>query len=160
MSLGPFHQELFRPSQPHPTLFSARAAKYLIALLIVNSFILCAIQSFAGGSLSRAEPVALTFFIITVILEILLLFILYRQPTNRKSLYFETPFVPFTPILSILANIYLILQLSRNTWIRFAVWMFLGFVIYGGYGLRNSSQRVIDANKRDYTTSQTSLISS
>ena len=34
MSLGgPIYKELFRPSQSHPTVLSARIAKYLIAFL-------------------------------------------------------------------------------------------------------------------------------
>jgi len=160
ISLAPFHQELLRPSQPYPTKFSAGVSKYLIALLTVNSFILCAIQIFAGNGIAYGEPATLIFFILSVLVEIGLLLILQRQPMNRKSLYFETPFVPFTPILSILANIYLILKLQPPTWIRFAVWMFVGFAIYGGYGLRNSSQRSINASKRNHSTSQTSLISS
>lgn len=30
---GPFYKELFRPSQTHPNIYSARLTKYLIALL-------------------------------------------------------------------------------------------------------------------------------
>jgi APA family basic amino acid/polyamine antiporter len=54
---------------------------------------------------------------------------------------FKTPFVPVLPILSIAACLWLMLNLTALTWIRFVVWMVLGVVIYGVYGRRNSMMR-------------------
>ena len=42
------------------------------------------------------------------------------------------------PILSALACLYLMLNLSVETWIRFLVWLVLGLLFYGGYGYRHS----------------------
>ena len=47
-------------------------------------------------------------------------------------------------IISIVACVYLMLQLPRITWIRFGVWLLLGLVIYFLYGYKNSALR----NKR------------
>jgi APA family basic amino acid/polyamine antiporter len=47
---------------------------------------------------------------------------------------FRTPWVPVLPILSALACFYLMLNLAIETWIRFLVWMAIGFVIYFVYG--------------------------
>lgn len=51
---------------------------------------------------------------------------------------FRTPLVPFVPLAAILACVWLMLNLPLETWLRFAVWMGLGFVLYFAYGRRRS----------------------
>ena len=47
---------------------------------------------------------------------------------------FRTPFVPLVPIVGALSCLYLMASLPLVTWIRFFVWMAIGFGIYFGYG--------------------------
>ena len=39
------------------------------------------------------------------------------------------PFVPLLPILSVFINFYLMSILNTATWIRFGVWMALGYIL-------------------------------
>jgi basic amino acid/polyamine antiporter, APA family len=58
---------------------------------------------------------------------------------------FRCPGVPAVPILAVVAAFYLMLNLPGATWIRFFVWMALGFVVYFAYGARHS-RLVTDPN--------------
>jgi APA family basic amino acid/polyamine antiporter len=51
---------------------------------------------------------------------------------------FRTPLVPVLPALSVLACLFVMLNLPVETWLRFVAWMALGSVVYFLYGRRNS----------------------
>jgi basic amino acid/polyamine antiporter, APA family len=51
---------------------------------------------------------------------------------------FKVPWVPVLPILSAIICFYLTINLSVETWLRFVIWMALGFIIYFSYGVRKS----------------------
>ena len=53
---------------------------------------------------------------------------------------FRAPWVPFLPIASVCACLWLMLNLTALTWIRFGIWLLLGTAIYFGYGRRHSMQ--------------------
>lgn len=53
---------------------------------------------------------------------------------------FRTPLVPWLPAVSVLATLWLMLNLPAETWVRFAVWMGIGFIVYFLYGYRHSRQ--------------------
>jgi len=46
---------------------------------------------------------------------------------------FRVPFVPVVPILSTAICLYLMLNLAVETWMRFLVWLVIGFVVYFAY---------------------------
>jgi APA family basic amino acid/polyamine antiporter len=58
------------------------------------------------------------------------------KPEMRRP--FRVPWSPALPVVSALACLYLMLNLSIATWIRFAVWLVIGLVIYGTYGHRHA----------------------
>ncbi|WP_030202453.1 amino acid permease [Streptomyces sp. NRRL S-87] len=59
---------------------------------------------------------------------------------SRPDLHraFRTPWVPFLPIVSIAASVWLMLNLPAETWLRFFIWMVIGFVVYFLYGRSHS----------------------
>ncbi|QNE22467.1 amino acid permease [Kribbella qitaiheensis] len=58
------------------------------------------------------------------------------RPDIERS--FKVPGNPVVPIIAAVICIYLMLNLSLETWLRFAIWMVLGFIVYGAYGYRKS----------------------
>ncbi len=59
-----------------------------------------------------------------------------RRPDLPRS--FRTPAVYVVATLSVLLCLYLMLNLTGETWLRFVVWMVLGLVLYATYGYRHS----------------------
>jgi APA family basic amino acid/polyamine antiporter len=51
---------------------------------------------------------------------------------------FRCPGVPVVPVLAVVTAVYLMLNLPGATWIRFLIWMVIGFVVYFAYGARHS----------------------
>ena len=62
-----------------------------------------------------------------------------REPDRPRA--FRTPWSPVTPILGIVACIYLMLGLPWITWVRFALWLVVGMLVYFSYGFRRSRLR-------------------
>ena len=59
-----------------------------------------------------------------------------RDPGRPRA--FRTPWVPLVPILGAASCAYLMLGLPWITWIRFALWLAVGLVVYFSYGSRRS----------------------
>ncbi|MHC6179887.1 APC family permease [Clostridium sp. JNZ X4-2] len=51
---------------------------------------------------------------------------------------FKCPGVPFTPILTVIFCLYLMISLPGVTWVRFAIWTGAGLLVYFMYGMRHS----------------------
>lgn len=121
-----------------PTWKSFKIAVSSLCICICCFFALAAIfiyvaeENFTQATSGDTEIVVLTALCLLSIIPMVL------QPQNKQKILFKVPFVPFIPLLSIFANIYLMLKLSPDTWVRFAAWMLIGFIIYFFYGLRKS----------------------
>ena len=63
--------------------------------------------------------------------------VLRRQRPDLKRA-FRVPLVPVIPVASALICFYLMLNLSVETWLRFLVWMVIGFAVYFLYGRHHS----------------------
>lgn len=63
--------------------------------------------------------------------------VLRKKDPNRNR-PFRCPWSPFVPVLGIVSNVVMMLSLSGVTWIRLAVWLGIGFLIYFGYSRRHS----------------------
>jgi APA family basic amino acid/polyamine antiporter len=67
--------------------------------------------------------------------------IFLRRSDPERARPFRVPWVPLTPLISIVACLYLMWELPTVTWIRFAIWLAVGLVIYFTYGFTHSTLR-------------------
>uniref|UniRef100_A0A8C1KNA1 Solute carrier family 7 member 1a n=1 Tax=Cyprinus carpio TaxID=7962 RepID=A0A8C1KNA1_CYPCA len=80
---------------------------------------------------------------------VIVTFIIWRQPESKTKLSFKVPLLPFIPVVSMFVNVYLMMQLDRGTWVRFAIWMSIGLIIYFGYGIWHSTEAVLAHSSMD-----------
>ncbi|XP_072548809.1 cationic amino acid transporter 2 [Salminus brasiliensis] len=129
---------LLRPPSS-PTATSSSVVSYLTIFIIALAVILSVILTKGIESVSEWWMI----LIITVALLCLLIaiIIIWRQPQSGVKAAFMVPLLPVLPIVSTFVNVYLMVQLGEDTWIRYAVWMAVGLLIYFGYGVWHSVQK-------------------
>ena len=86
------------------------------------------------GTLANLVSIGTLFAFIIVSIAVPIL----RRTRPDMERPFRVPFSPVIPVLSALACLYLMTNLSVETWLRFAVWMVIGVVLYLSYGRRNA----------------------
>ncbi|KFI21310.1 amino acid permease [Nitrosococcus oceani] len=69
----------------------------------------------------------------------------YTRPELHRP--FRIPFSPAVPLLGIAFCVYLMTQLSADTWTRFSVWLAAGLVIYFTYSYRHSKLSAPEESK-------------
>ncbi|XP_048034712.1 high affinity cationic amino acid transporter 1 isoform X1 [Megalobrama amblycephala] len=121
--------------------FTVNICTSLLGLLIL-SFSLLAVL---GGTAVWNVVTLSVLFSLCVILT----FIIWRQPESKTKLSFKVPLLPFIPVVSMFVNVYLMMQLDRGTWIRFAIWMSIGLIIYFGYGIWHSTEAALAHSSMD-----------
>ncbi|KAL5014297.1 hypothetical protein ScPMuIL_008567 [Solemya velum] len=121
-----------------------RTVSYSLVIFLLASVMLCLLAVFGSTYIRDAHWWAIILVLIFVVVIIIATITIAKQPQNNTKLLFWAPYVPFLPITSLLLNIYLMTSLSQDTWIRFAVWVSIGLLIYFGYGIRHSVERELD----------------
>lgn len=81
--------------------------------------------------------------------------IVLRRTRPNLPRAFRVPLSPFIPILAAALCFWLMLNLTTLTWVRFAIWLALGFIVYFSYGRRHSivgrkERGELDAGIREY----------
>nr|XP_032516997.1 cationic amino acid transporter 2 isoform X1 [Danaus plexippus plexippus] len=130
---------LDRVTSPSP--LSSTVATTLVTLYGVWSLVLMNSIHQRGEAVLLGDPAAVCEVSVGAALVVFTLFAISRQPVSEKKLAFSVPLVPWLPGVSVLLNVYLMLNLDHATWIRFAVWIAAGLLIYVTYGAWHSSER-------------------
>ncbi|KAK9521158.1 hypothetical protein VZT92_020987 [Zoarces viviparus] len=131
-------KNLLFPSNTEPSPLSGFAVNICTSILgvLVCVFSVVAVQG-------RLAVWSVSVLAILMVACLIVIFIVWRQPQSKVKLAFKVPLLPFVPVISMFINIYLMMQLDKGTWLRFAIWMVLGFFIYFGYGIRNSAEAAL-----------------
>ncbi|NWT05007.1 CTR3 protein, partial [Mionectes macconnelli] len=129
---------LFNPPSDTPTALSGRIVYVCVSVIATVVTVLCVFLTFSVAALKDTNVGCIVVLVLLLVALLIPTIIVWRQPQSNARLNFKVPFLPFLPIFSIFVNILLMVQLSAGTWVRFAIWMVVGFVIYFGYGIRNS----------------------
>ncbi|KAF3840877.1 hypothetical protein F7725_006739 [Dissostichus mawsoni] len=119
---------------------------------IKKSIILSLVINSAVDSLQALEWWSLLCVFIIVLLFVFITLIIWRQPQTATKAAFMVPFVPLLPIFSTFVNVYLMVQLGSDTWIRYAVWMAIGLIIYFCYGVQHSVQKQRLQNSQNHVS--------
>ncbi|XP_022539936.1 cationic amino acid transporter 2 isoform X1 [Astyanax mexicanus] len=132
-------QTILHPSK-QPTTASSTAVNMAVGVIVITVCVISAITTHYGLAILAMVPWVLGTLAASFVVFFVCIILICRQPQTSKKVSFMVPLLPYLPILSIFVNVYLMLQLSGDTWIRFSVWMAVGFLIYFGYGIWHSSE--------------------
>ncbi|XP_036153193.1 high affinity cationic amino acid transporter 1 [Myotis myotis] len=138
---------LLSPPNMEPSRFSGLIVNISTSLIAILIIIFCIVTVLGKEALTNVELWAIFMLIVSAVLCSVVTVIIWRQPESKTKLSFKVPFLPVLPVLSIFVNVYLMMQLDRGTWVRFAVWMLIGFAIYFGYGLWHSEEASLVAKQ-------------
>ncbi|NXS56062.1 CTR2 protein, partial [Brachypteracias leptosomus] len=130
---------LVRPP-PHPTLCSSAVVSW--ALTAVAALV-CTVSwvSAVGLSCLRASGAwCITALVLPLLGILVAALLIWRQPQSLDRASFMAPCLPFLPLLSITINSTLMARLSAAAWLRYLLWMAIGFLIYFGYGIWHSAE--------------------
>ncbi|KAM8708739.1 hypothetical protein ACLKA7_015670 [Drosophila subpalustris] len=129
-------RQLLCNSYREPNTLTSAITKIGIVVFAIFAIIWCVFMKVfdmgATGGIVALSLVGLLLIVICVVIGL--------QPVSTIELTFKVPLVPFVPCLSVFVNLYLMFQLDLFTWIRFLIWIAIGYCIYFSYGIRNSTQ--------------------
>jgi APA family basic amino acid/polyamine antiporter len=104
-----------------------------------STWIACACVGIPAGLVDIGDAADLTnigTLFAFVLVSVGVIMLRRREPERRRG--FRVPFVPLFPLISVALCLGLMSGLTVITWIRFFVWLAMGFAIYFGYGRHRS----------------------
>ena len=104
-------------------------------ITLITGLAVAALSGFVGlETLAHLVNIGTLFAFILVSVGVVIL----RRTRPDLPRSFRVPAAPLVATLAVLLCLYLMLNLTGDTWVRFGIWMALGFVVYFLYGKRHS----------------------
>jgi APA family basic amino acid/polyamine antiporter len=108
---------------------------------VQNTIIVCLVVAIAAAFFPLdvlADMTSMGTLVAFSVVSLGVLILRKRRPELSRN-GFRVPFFPITPVVSAMFCFYLILGLSRNTFILFGVWITLAILLYFSFGHRHSA---------------------
>ncbi|HJT92622.1 MAG TPA: amino acid permease [Mycobacterium sp.] len=119
---------------PRPLAKTGQHGTPVRITLIVGVLVAITASVFPIGKLEEMVNIGTLFAFVLVSAGVIVL----RRTRPELPRGFRAPWVPLLPIAAIVACVWLMLNLTGLTWIRFLIWMAIGVLIYFGYGRTHS----------------------
>ncbi|KAJ8966969.1 hypothetical protein NQ314_003192 [Rhamnusium bicolor] len=128
-----YFKQIFNRNTVLPTNVTSSVVSWEIISYFVFCFILSGLMTGFEDDLYNGTPWLIAVCSVLVAVGIILLT--------------AVPLVPWIPGISIFINIYLMTNIQRDTWIKYAYWVLIGLLIYFAYGLWHSTERSLNKRK-------------
>ncbi|XP_055267000.1 cationic amino acid transporter 3-like [Moschus berezovskii] len=129
-------KSLWFPTSNIPTQISGQIVYGCASLLVLLLTLLSLVLAQWPSQVFSGDPGLTTVAVLLLLLITGVTAIIWRQPQSPSPLMFRVPALPVLPLVSIFVNVYLMMQITSETWILFGIWIAIGSVIYLGYEIR------------------------
>ncbi|GBL76199.1 Cationic amino acid transporter 4 [Araneus ventricosus] len=130
--------ESFKAMKGYMDFKPGRLVSISLSCFTVFTFIACGFTTGCYSNIADGDwwAVALIAVLLICVISSFVLILMHKQ--SNAPLKYKVPLVPLIPALSVSVNIILIVSLKSATWIRMAIWVAVGLIIYLFYGMRHS----------------------
>ncbi|XP_014713348.2 cationic amino acid transporter 4-like [Equus asinus] len=116
------------------------AVAWALGVLVSSAITLDCVLVFGDSALHLPPWGHTLLLLLSSVVFLLSLLVLGAHQQQHRQDTFQVPMVPLTPALSILLNVFLMLQLSYVTWLSLSIWLLIGLVVYFGYSIWHSKE--------------------
>lgn len=117
-----------------------------LRITLIVGFVIAVLSAFFPiGVLEEMVNIGTLFAFVLVSIGVIVL----RRTRPDLKRGFKVPLMPWIPIVAVIACLWLMVNLSVETWLRFVIWMAIGVVIYFTYSKGNADKTIREREQED-----------